>query len=279
MSFFQPILQLLDAEMDRPPAYGWFHILCLGIVGVLTVLAAVHGKNAGEKTVRRIVFFTALAVSVLEVYKQINYTFGDGSGTPSYQWYAFPFQFCSTPMYVGLLAGLTKKGKFHDSLCAYLATYALFAGTCVMFYPGDVFISTIGINIQTMVCHGSMPVIAALLFSSGHVKGETKTILKALPVFLCCVGIAAVLNEIAYFTGLLEEHTFNMFFISPHCQPSLAVYSLVQQVLPFPLCLIVYILGFTAAAFIMLLLAMGIGYLIERISAQPVKHSKTHHFS
>ena len=25
----------------------------------------------------------------------------------NYQWYAFPFQFCSTPMYVGLIAALT----------------------------------------------------------------------------------------------------------------------------------------------------------------------------
>lgn len=264
MDFFRPILQIFNTKMTTPTAYGWFHILWLVIVGTLMVLAAVYGKNAGEKTVRRIVLITALVVIALEIYKQINYTFGDGSEVPSYQWYAFPFQFCSTPMYVGLLAGLTKKGKFHSSLCAYLATYAFFAGTCVMFYPGDVFISTVGINIQTMICHGSMPVVAVLLFSSGHVKAEIKTVVKALPVFLSCVGIAMVLNEVAYFSGILEEHTFNMFFISPHCEPSLAVYSLVQQVLPFPLCLIVYILGFTAAASIMLLLAMGIRSLAKK---------------
>lgn len=263
MEFFQPILQFLDTKMEQPAAYGWFHILCLLIVGALTVLAAVYGKKASEKTVRRIVLYTALVVIVLEVYKQINFTFGSGDRDFYYHWYAFPFQFCSTPMYVGLLAGLTKKGKLHDCLCAYLATYALFAGVCVMFYPGDVFISTVGINIQTMICHGSMPPIAALLLASRHVKPEKQTILKALPVFLCCVGIAAIMNEIAYFTGILEEHNFNMFYISPHCQPSLPVYSLVQNLLPFPVCLIVYVLGFTAAAFVMLLLAMGMGHLAK----------------
>lgn len=264
MEFLRSLLKLLDTEMERPTSYGWYHVLCLLICAACVVWTVVCGRNAKEKTVRRIVLVTSLVVIALEVYKQINYTFGDGSGAPSYQWYAFPFQFCSTPMYVGLLAGLTKKGKLHDSLCAYLATYAVFAGVCVMVYPNDVFIRTVGINIQTMICHGSMPVIGALLLASGHVRLEKRTILKALPVFLSCVGIAAVLNEVAYFTGILEEHTFNMFFISPHCAPSLAVYSTVQEILPFPLCLIVYVLGFTAAAFVVLLLAMGIARLLQK---------------
>ena len=167
-------------------------------------------------------------------------------------------------MYVGLLAGLTKKGKFHECLCAYLATYAMFAGLCVMIYPNDVFISTIGINIQTMICHGSMITIGIYLFASGYVKLQFKTILKAIPVFAAAVGMAAVMNEIAYRAGLLERETFNMFFISPYCDPSLLVYSDIQRAVPFPFCLVIYILGFTAAAFIILLLAMGVGKLIQK---------------
>jgi hypothetical protein len=77
-------------------------------------------------------------------------------------------------------------------------------------------------------------------------------------VFAVFVALAVVLNEIAFYTGLLETETFNMFYISPHCDPHLPVYSLVQQVVPFPWCLALYILGFTAAAYIMLLIGMGI---------------------
>lgn len=258
MELWTSILKIMNTKMTTPTSYGWFHILCLLLCAGLTILAVSRGKKADEKTVRRVVLLTAALVAVLEVYKQINYTFGSGDRAAEYQWYAFPFQFCSTPMYVGLLTGIFRKGKIHDALCAYLATYAVFAGVCVMFYPGDVFISTVGINIQTMVCHGSMPVIGAWLLASGHVKAEPRTIFKALPVFVGCVLIAMGLNEIAHLTGLLESHTFNMFFISPYCAPSLAVYSLVQQALPYPLCLVVYVLGFTAAAFVMLMLAVGL---------------------
>ncbi len=265
MTFWQSVLAFLDSSMETPVSFGWFHLLWVAIT-FLALLPLLHfPKKPGEDHVRRVVLVTAILVAVLELYKQINYSFSyEGGIAFDYQWYAFPFQFCSTPMYVGLLAGLIKKGKVYDSLCAYLATYAVFAGLAVMIYPNDVFISTIGINIQTMICHGSMITIGIYLFATGYVKLEHKTILKAMPVFAVMVALAAVMNEIAYWAGLLETETFNMFFISPHCDPHLPVYSDVQNLVPFPFCLIIYILGFTAAAYVVLLLAMSIGKLVRK---------------
>ena len=132
-----------------------------------------------------------------------------------------------------------------------------------MVYPSTVFTPTLGICIQTMVCHGSMVVIAAFLYYTGYVKAELKTLWKAIPVFVMMLGIAVTLNEVAHITGLLERETFNMFFVSPYCEPSLPVYSLVQNALMkyswgFPVCLVLYVVGFTAAALIMLLIPMGI---------------------
>ena len=106
-----------------------------------------------------------------------------------------------------------------------------------MFYPEAVFVETIGISIQTMICHGSMITVGIYLLYSGYVKLEHKTILKAIPVFIIFVFTAVILNEIAFQTELLYEHEFNMFFISPHCDPSLPVYSLVQNVVAYPWCL------------------------------------------
>lgn len=271
MTFWQSVLSFLDASMETPLPYGWFHILFF----LLSFLAAIplcrYPKKPSDEHIRRVVWITAAVVAVLEIYKQINYSFSYENGISyDYQWYAFPFQFCSTPMYVGLLAGIFKKGKVHESLCAYLATYALFAGVSVMVYPVSVFISTIGINIQTMICHGSMITVGIYLFYSGYVKLSHKTILKAMPVFAVGVALAAIMNEIAKATGLLERETFNMFFISPHCEPSLPVYSLVQAYVPFPFCLVLYILGFTAAAYLMLLIAMGIASLAKMQKKQKI---------
>ena len=49
-----------------------------------------------------------------------------------------------------------------------------------------------------------------------------------------------------------------MFFISPHCEPYLPVYSLVQEAIPFPWCLVLYVAAFTLASYLILLAAMGI---------------------
>ena len=275
MAICQAILAFLDSSMETPLPYGWFHLLWFALSFLALIPLCRYPKNPSDAHVRRVVWITALVVAVLEVYKQINYTFSYENGIAAdYQWYAFPFQFCSTPMYVGLLAGIIKKGKVHESLCAYLATYAMFAGLSVMVYPTSVFISTIGINIQTMICHGSMITVGIYLFYSGYVPLKHKTILKALPVFAVNVGIAVVLNEIAHVTGLLERETFNMFFVSPYCEPHLPVYSLVQGVVPFPLCLLVYIMGFTAAAYLVLLIAMGVAALGRKIRRKTEKVSK-----
>ncbi len=244
--------------MHEPDNYGWFHILSLALMAGLTVALCLRGKDWNAKQVRRFLLWTSVLVIVLEVYKQINYTFGNGSGEPYYRWYAFPWQFCSTPMYIGLLAGLTRKGWLHEALCSYLATFALFAGVAVMLYPEQVFVPTLGINIQTMVCHGSMVVIGIYLLASGYVKLAFKTVWKALPLFVALVLVAVVMNEAAYQVGLLENHNFNMFMISPYCDPSLPVYSLVQQVLPFPWSLAVYVLGFTSLACLMIALGKAV---------------------
>lgn len=258
MEFWGNLLKLLDTQMEEPAMYGWFHLLFFAGCIAAGVWLCIKHKQADEAFARQLLLIVFGLSFLLEIYKQINYTFSYDGQTISadYQWYAFPFQFCSTPMYVGLLAGALRKGKVHDALCTYLATYALFGGLCVMVYPAQVFIGTIGINIQTMICHGSMITVGMYLLYTQYVKLEHKTVLKAIPVFACLVAMAMVMNEIARATGLLERETFNMFFISPYCEGTLPVYSLVQAVVPYPWCTVIYIVMFTVAAYIMLLLGM-----------------------
>lgn len=252
--------------MTRPEPYGWFHLTFFALSILGGILLCKFFKEGTEKQVRTVILTVAITVTVLEIYKQINYTFvSDGTTVVTdYQWYIFPWQFCSMPMYVGLLAGATKQGKLHDALCAFLATYAVFAGCCVMFYPVSVFIETIGINVQTMICHGSMITVGMYLLYTGYVKAEQKTMLKALPVFCVAVGIAVGLNEIAHIAGITERETFNMFFVSPHEDPSLPVYSMVQGIVPYPWCLLIYVTAFSLAAYIILLAVMGIKKIVEK---------------
>ena len=250
MKFFEGLIQFLDLKMGEPELYGWFHIVCLGMMIGATILLCKYGKKFSSEQVRRVIFRTAIIVMLLEIYKQVNYTFTleEGKIAIDYLWYAFPWQFCSMPMYVGLLCGIVRKGKIHDSLCAFLATYSTFAGLAVMLYPDSVFTEVIGINIQTMVCHGTMVAIGIYLLYIGYVKIEIKTLTRAVPVFLVGISLAMIMNEIAYRVGGLETDNFNMFMISPYLESTLPVYSSVQKIVPYPWCLIGYVGGFTLSA-------------------------------
>ncbi|MBE6621099.1 MAG: hypothetical protein E7625_07045 [Ruminococcaceae bacterium] len=275
MNFWVKLQQICETEMPRPGNYGWFHLLFFALSIIAGILLCVTHKKGDDRRVRRAVFVTGVIVILLEVFKMFVYSFvieGDQL-VWDFQWYVFPWQFCSMPMYVSLLTGVFRKGKIHNSLMAFLATYAVFAGLCVMFYPNDVFIGEIGVNIQTMICHGSMLTIGIYLYGSGYVKTEHKTILRAIPVFAVAVGMAALLNEVVYKSGILGDETFNMFFISPYFDGTLPVYSSVQAVVPFPWCLFIYIAVFSAAAYVMLLGAMGIKKLACKMKKAPAEQA------
>lgn len=271
MTFFGKILDILTVKMETPQPYGWFHLLFFALSIAAGIALCLIFKNPDSRTVRRILLTVSVLVVVLEVYKQIVYTFSyDGAVvTGDFQWYAFPFQFCSMPMYVGFLAGCLKKGRVHNALCAFLVTYSMFAGLSVMCYPVQVFIPTIGINVQTMICHGSMITLGIFLVFSGYVKMSLrKTLLPAMTVFGICVCTAVIMNEVVYYSGIAGGETFNMFFVSRHFPPSLPVYSLVQEVVPYPWCLFLYVIGFSVAAFLILGIMAGIRALILRISSK-----------
>lgn len=272
MNYLIRFLSFLHSDMKVPQPYGPFHLLfCfLAIAGGVVLY---RRMKPTETNVRRLLLITSVVSILLEIYKQIVFTFAVENGTIvlEFTWHAFPWQFCSTPMYVGLLAALIKNRRVHHILCAYLGSFALFAGTAVMAYPNSVFIDTIGINIQTMICHGVMVTNGIYLLHSGYVQSSRGTLRRAMPVFAVMVGIACLLNEVVYHFDLSNGEVFNMFYISQHFDPHLPVYSLIQERLPFFPSLLIYILGFTAAAGIV----VYIFHILERIYLRLRKRKKT----
>ena len=267
MNFWVQLHQFCKTEMATPTLYGWFHLLFFALSILSGILLCLTHKKGDDARVRRAVFVTGVIVILLEIYKMFCYNFYvDGDQLRfGFQWYIFPWQFCSMPMYVSALTGIFRKGKIHRSLVSFLATFAVFAGLCIMLYPADVFVPQIGINIQTMVCHGSMLTIGIYLYGSGYVKAEHKTILRAVPVFAAAIGVAILLNEMVFKSGVLTGgQVFNMFYISPHFPGTLPLYSSVQAIVPFPWSVLIYIAGFSLAAYLILLVAMGIGKLRSR---------------
>ncbi len=265
-NIFKAIIELFDLEMTTPQPYGTFHICCAVIAFCICFLLCRRFKAPDEKTLRKILLIYSLVCITFEVYKQISFTFDvtDGAIVGNYQWYAFPFQFCSVPMYVALLGALIPGKKFLNACIAFLSTFGLIAGTLTMVMPDTIFIETIGINIQTMVHHGGQVVIGLFLLIRAKACKTLGSTLGGVCVFLGAVATALVLNvTVIKFVG---NETFNMFFISPYFTSTLPVYSAIQPAVPYPVFLILYIFPFITAALLMHVAIYILPRLISRKS-------------
>ena len=254
MNFFEKVLHFLEGTMETPKSYGWFHFMFIAIVISTTIFLCIKFRDCDDKTFRRIALIGWVTLITLEIYKQLVFSFEyDGSVVSwDYQWYAFPYQFCSTPMYVLPFIAFMKESKFRDMLISYMATFSLFAGLAVFAYPNDVFISTIGINIQTMVHHGMQVAFGIYFATYARKKLNLQYFIKGIPVFAVLSLLAIILDISVYkaFVAHNIDETFNMFYISPYFPCTLPVLSMVYEKVHYSIFLILYILGFTFVAYL-----------------------------
>jgi len=248
MNFFEKAVYFLSAQMERPPMFGAWHIVSLTLAVLLAAFMVWKFKDCNDKTLRRVLLVFWVIIVALEAYKQIVFSMNsDGvTATWDYQWYAFPFQFCSTPMYLLPILIFAKEGKMRNAVVAYMATFSLFAGLAVMIYPADVFIGTIGINIQTMVHHGLQFVIGVFLVAHNRHHLNKRFFAWCMIVFSVLASVALIMNVIMHNVFLANgmDDTFNMFFISPYHNCTLPILSEIYPLVPYPAFLLIYILGF-----------------------------------
>lgn len=269
LSLFEKLIDFLSYELPKTPTmYGWFHLLFLGILVVFIVLMIKQFKHSTKREMDLFLRTVGGILLVLEIYKQLVFTLEGNIW--DYQWYAFPFQFCSVPMYIMFIVSFLNEGKVKRAMYAFLATYSLFAGFAVMFYPVDVFISTLGISIQTMVHHGAMALVGIVLLATGHVVLERKEVLRASSIFFMLGLVAFVLNVLLYPIG----ETFNMFFIGPFYPTHLPILTLIEAEFGYIPFLVSYFLGFSLLAYLMMLGAIFIENV--KISLETKKSIFTH---
>ncbi len=273
ISPFERFLSFLDGQMTEPTIYGWFHWLWILLIITACVVVCYTCKNLSKKQVKKVLGFTAGLMLFLELYKQFNFSYDVSSDTWSYPWSVFPFQFCSTPMYIMLIAAFCKREKFERALFGFLATYSVFAGVLVLVYPGGVFTETIGINIQTMIHHGAMIVIGALLYATKSVEMKRNTALHGAPVFAVLLFLALVMN--ATFASVKGSNTdFNMFYLSPVGDTPIDFLDTLFSVIPYPIILAGYAGGFMAMSLVVTVCASGIYKLTTRINRSLQKRLK-----
>lgn len=260
MNIFNALLDLFELKMQKPIAYApfeqsWFHYLSLLLMVVYTVILTINFKRTNDIGVRRTLRNIGIALLIFEVYKQVTFSY-HADGTWSFQWYAFPFQFCSTAMYMMFIVGISKSKTMYEYGLAFLASFTMFAGIAVMFYPVTVFVDTIGINIQTMFYHGSMAAVGLALVFSGKVSHSYQTVIKGMIPMTIVILMAVLMNGL-FNRYMPDSGTFNMFFINPAYDSGLVILNDIQPLVSPVMFIVIYFLGISFVSFIVFKIFVG----------------------
>jgi len=263
MNLFEKFLYFLQGEMVEPTAFGWFHLLWIGLVILTLFLLYKRRDRYCEKQLKLVLGAYGIIALILEILKQLIWSFHFDPITSlvtwDYQWYAAPFQLCTTPIYVSLICLFLKDGRLRSSLLSYLSFVTILGSITTIILPDSCLVSDILVNIHTMYLHMGSFVVSVYLLMSGVVKIKLENIKYAFFVFLTFVLIALGLNLGIYHSGILNGETFDMFYISPYFISSLPVFDILQESLSYPLFLLFYL----TAIFLGSLVIYFVSYFIQ----------------
>ena len=266
MNFFKKILYMLQLEMETPKPWGWFHLMWIGITVLSLIILYVLRKKCNQKQLKIVLGVYGIIALLLEVIKQLIWSFNydalNNVVSWNYQWYAAPFQLCTTPIFVSIICLFLKNNKIRNALLSYMAFVTILGGFMTLLIPDSCFVEDVLINIHTMWLHCGSFVVSLYLIMSGTVKIEKKNLINSFKVFVIFVTIAEILNIAIYNMNVLNGETFNMFYISPYFISTLPVFDVLQQNIPFILYLITYIIAICSGASIVYGVCLGVNKLL-----------------
>lgn len=272
LTLFEQFILLMQKEMIEPVPFDWFHILCIVVMIAGVCVCWLIRKHHSEFQLKCILATYAIPTLVLEILKQISWSATvtmDGI-VWDYQWYAFPFQLCTTPLIVCLVCLFLKNNIVRKALLSYVAFITVLGSLAVVIYPTDCFTEDILVNIHTTYLHFGSFVVSMYLLFSKEIEIKLMSFVRAIYVFIMFVMTANTMNILIYRSGILHGETFNMFYISPYFISSLPVFNQIQQEVPYIAFLLIYIFALSCGG----LAIYGLSYGIKCLMELPTKHKK-----
>lgn len=260
------ILNKFSWKMDTPELFGSFHYIAASLSIVLAFLTALSvsrvisnasGSSAAAKhsisdtsserssqLLIRVLFVTGLILALMEIFKQLFlYYIVNGE---RYDWWYFPFQLCSVPMYLCLLLPVTR-GRMRNAFLTFMTGYTFLSSLAALIYPQDMLRSYTILTIHGFLWHSILLFISLLIvFSYNQNRAADLSISgfgRATVIFLVLSVLALIINmttEPLMASGILAHPYAAMFYLNPyHTSPQLFV-STVQEILGIPAGLILY---------------------------------------
>lgn len=196
--------------MEAPVAYSAFHILFTLGGFALCTLAAWKLRKVNDKVFRGILFTLGLLLAISEVYKQLFYFYAVEDN--AYAWGDFPFQLCSIPMYLCLIAPLLKPGKVQKQMYTFMVLFNLLGGAIAFTEPSGLFHGYWFLTCHALAWHMFLVFIGLFICFSGRAGYEKKDYWGAVKLFVILCAIAFLIN---WGAQSFFDAKINMFFVGP----------------------------------------------------------------
>ena len=248
------ILNMTAWKMEAPELFGSFHICASLIAAAAAVLLAIlvsSGKADRHKKKSRcigVLGFMGWVLAVLEIWKQLFIFFIVNGG--AYDWWYFPFQLCSVPMYLCILLPYVGN-RTRDAFLTFIGGYTFVSAVATLIYPEDILRSYSALTVHGFVWHGLLLFISLVVLHTGSADTSARGLLRASVLFAILCGIAVLINILAepimHNAAGLPHSWAAMFYLNPyHISPQPLV-GTIQKTAGIPAGLLLYSIAVAAA--------------------------------
>lgn len=169
----------------------------------------------------RLLFAVGILLSASEIYKQFFlYYIVNGQ---NYDWWYFPFQLCSLPMYLCLLLPLVGT-HMRQIFCTFMYSYNLLGAFMVFVEPDGLMHPYWTLTLHSFLWHILLIFVGFFIAFSGLAKPGKRAFGDATRLFLICCGIATVITVCSHPYGNAD-----MFYITPYYPTSQLVFSQISS--------------------------------------------------
>ena len=241
MDLLREWLERMAWVMDVPEMFGVFHLCAF----VLCVLGALLYGRLARNARTKVFFYTGIVLCVMEVYKQL-FVFFVINHAGFYDWWYFPFQLCSMPMYLCIVQRFVNE-KTRTEIRVFLGTYGVIAALAALIYPQDMLRKYVVLTVHGFLYHGVILGIGAASLSRHN---QNIPFTGALGLFLVLCLSAEAVNTIGHHLRTAGSAP-DMFYISPYLPASQPVFSFIGHTLGRCPEICIYIIILSAASWVL----------------------------
>ena len=246
-AILRDFIEMTAWEMEKPAAYGAFHLTFTFVGLAISIALALLFRKFDKKGNRIVLMSCGIFLVLTEIYKQLFYYYHMGNG--SYQWWIFPFQLCSVPMYLCLIAPWLKPGKVQRGMYTFMMTFNLLGGLMAFIEPSGIVHEHWSLTLHAFIWH-MMLIFIGLYLGFSKFGGKTmKDYLLAIATFCGLCVIAFAFNLLLWD---VSGGSVNNFYIGPAISP-LAVFKGIATKSGWLACTLHYIPSLSAGAFLLFL--------------------------